>query len=120
MPEPFILKLTPNSNRSPSAEPPKLSDRNRLQMLSRFINHGQRQLTPSGLRVWLVLFRDTDDDGLARVTVRRIVFMAGITTVAVTNGLRELRDKRFAVRVARGTGSKRSSIYRLLPITTYT
>lgn len=88
----------------------------RWTMLNAFIDHRQRQLTSSSVRVWLVLFRESKPDGLARVTIAQIAVSAGICTRSVDNGLRELRDKRFVVLVSRGNRNKGPNIYRLRPI----
>ena len=103
-------RIDPRQNGRPTRRSP------RWTMLNDFSDYGQRQLTASAVRVWLVLFRETNRDGLACITVEQIAAKGGISTRAVDNGLRELRDQRFAVLVSRGSRNKGASIHRLLPI----
>ena len=103
---------------TPTRTNPRLNRRRaprspRWTMLNNFADHGQRRLTPSGVRVWLVLFRETKRSGLAKITVEQIAASAGICTRSVDNGLRELRDQRFVVLVSRGNRNKGPNIYRL-------
>ena len=105
---PTRIDPRPNGRRTPRSP--------RWTMLNNFTDYGQRRLIPSGVRVWLVLFRETKPGGLARVTIAQIAATAGISTRAVAYGLHELRDKRFVVLVSRGSRNKGPSIYRLRPI----
>lgn len=105
-------RIDPRLNGWPARRSP------RWTMLNDFIDYGQRHLTSSAVRVWLVLFRETKPDGLARITVEQIAARAGICTRSVDRGLDELRGDRFAVCVSRGTRNKGPSVHRLLPIST--
>ena len=101
-------------------KPRKRAKSPRWDLLNTFVDFGQRLLTCSAVRVWLVLYRETGRDGLAKLTVGQISEKAGIGTTAVKNGLGELKAKKFVVLVSRGSRNKGPSVRRLLPIPTAT
>ena len=90
----------------------------RWAMLNTFVDHQMRNLSRAAQGVWWVLYRETNNQGLARITIEQIGEKAGIGVSMVKVGLGELRALNMLVRVSRGSRNKGPSIYRLLPVST--
>ena len=90
----------------------------RWAMLNAFVDHRMRHLGRAALAVWLVLYRETNREGLSRITVEQIAEKTGLGVSMVKLGLRELRAMKMVVQVSRGNRNKGPSTYRLLPIST--
>ena len=90
----------------------------RWAMLNAFVDHQMRNLSRAAVVVWWVLFRETNNQGLSRITIEQIGEKAGISVGRVSIGLRELRALKMVVQVSRGNRNKGPSIHRLLPVST--
>ena len=62
----------------------------RFEVLNAFVDEGMADLTPHEAAVWLVLFRDTKPDGIARTAVDDIARRAGIGRRTVLRALKRL------------------------------
>jgi DNA-binding MarR family transcriptional regulator len=84
----------------------------RWALFNAFSDGIARDLTPAAAMTWLILFRDTKRNGLARTSQSDIARRAGVTDRAVRDALRELIRRGLVVRVQRG-GPGRASVYRV-------
>ena len=113
-----------NTWNEPAAAPAKASSTSRPSksprwaMLNAFVDHGMRHLGRAALAVWLVLYRETNRQGLSRITIEQIAEKAGLSVSSVKNGVGELRAFKMVVQASRGSRNKGPSIYRLLPVST--
>ena len=89
-------------------------------MLNAFVDHQMRYLGYATQSVWWVLYRETNRQGLSRITIEQIGEKAGLSDSAVKNGLRELRALKMVAQVSRGNQNKGPSVHRLLPVATAT
>ena len=62
----------------------------RFETINAFIDATMRGLTPAARSVWLILWRDTKPDGLARTGQADLARRAGVSDRAVRDALREL------------------------------
>jgi hypothetical protein len=87
----------------------------RFEVLNGFVDEGMAKLTPHESVVWLVLFRDTKPDGLARTSVDDIARRAGIGRRTALRALKNLERLRMVKVVQRGGLNRGASSYRVLP-----
>jgi hypothetical protein len=78
----------------------KAKARERFGVLNAFIDFTMAELKPSERAVWLVLFRDTKRDGIARTSERDIARRAGVSDRMVRYALKAL-ERRGLVRIVR-------------------
>jgi hypothetical protein len=87
----------------------------RFETLNAFVDTGARHLSPSGQAVWLVLFRDTKQNGLARTAVDDIAERTGLGRRTVLRSLKALASKRMLQTMRRGGLNRGPSSYRIFP-----
>jgi DNA-binding transcriptional ArsR family regulator len=87
----------------------------RFEILNAFVDEGMARLTPCEAVVWLVLYRDTKPDGVARTAVDEIARRAGIGRRTVLRALRRLEELRMVKVVRRGGLNRGASSYRAFP-----
>ena len=89
----------------------------RFAVLNAFVDFGiaDAGLTPAEALVWLVLYRDTKGDGLARTAQADIARRAGLSVRGVKLALRTLKAKGMVQVVRRGQLNVGPSIYRVHP-----
>ena len=93
----------------------KRRSRLRFEMLNAFVDQGMASLTPHAAVVWLILYRDTKPDGIARTAVDDIARRAGIHRRTVLRALRCLEQARMLRVVRRGGLNRGASAYRIFP-----
>ncbi len=85
----------------------------RWATLNGFVDGILGSLTPAAAATWLVLFRDTKPNGLARASQIDIAHRAGVSDRAVRVALRELRKRGLVTVVHKGGVSRGPSTYRV-------
>jgi hypothetical protein len=89
----------------------------RFAVLNTFVDFGiaDAGLTPAAALVWLVLFRDTKADGIARTGQADIARRAGLSVRGVKLALKTLKAKEMIQVVRRGQLNTGPSAYRVRP-----
>ena len=87
----------------------------RFEVLNAFVDGGMAGLTPHEAAVWLVLYRDTKPDGIARTAVDDIARRAGIGRRTVLRALKRLEALRMLQVTRRGGLNRGASAYRVFP-----
>ena len=90
----------------------------RFATLNAFLDATLRHLTRAEAAVWLLLFRDTKPDGLARTGQADLAKRAGCNVGTVKRALAKLADRGLLTVVRRGRIGAGPSIYRLRPTST--
>jgi CRP-like cAMP-binding protein len=85
----------------------------RFAMLNAFADMGMADLTGAETKVWLILFRDTKADGLARTGQTDIARRSGLTIRGVQKALDKLQAKGLIRVVHRGRLNQGPSSYRV-------
>ena len=96
--------MTPNA---------KTSKVQRWGHLNGFVDVTLRDLTPSEVRVWLVLFRDTKPDGTARTGQTDIADRAGLSVRMVKKAMKKLRERDIVKVLRRGRLNGGPSTYKV-------
>jgi hypothetical protein len=90
----------------------------RFASLNAFLDATLRHLTRTEAAVWLLLFRDTKADGLARTGQADLARRAGCNVGTVKRALAKLAGRGLLIVVRRGRIGAGPSIYRLRPTST--
>jgi hypothetical protein len=104
------------------ADPPerrkttKRQSRLRFEILNEFVDRGMANLTPHQAVVWMVLYRDTKPDGIARTSIVDIARRGGIARRTVINSIACLRQLKMLRVVKRGGLNRGTSAYAVFPI----
>jgi hypothetical protein len=85
----------------------------RFSSINAFLDATMAGLRPAERSVWLLLWRDTRPDGLARTSQADLARRAGVSVRAVRAALRELEHLRLVVVVRRGRLQTGPSSYRV-------
>jgi hypothetical protein len=101
--------------------PPKRTRKGKAQSgrfatLNAFVDVSMRGLGGSAVMVWLILFRDTKPDGLARTSHADLARRAGVTVRTITTLRGELEQAGLIEVVRRGRLGKGASVYRVFPL----
>lgn len=88
---------------------------NRFATLNAFADATLRDLDRAEIAVWLLLFRDTKPEGLARTSQADLARRAGVTTRTVERSIRKLARAGLLTLVHRGGLSRGPSTYRIHP-----
>lgn len=116
--EPLRLRTTPNNGK---AEKPKRKDRsatrNRFAVLNAFADVTLRSIDRAGIAVWLLLWRDTKADGLAKTSQADLARRAGISDRTARRAIDRLRRAGLLTVVHRGGLRRGISSYRVHPLT---
>jgi hypothetical protein len=95
------------------ASKPKGRTGERFALLNAFIDFTMASLKPGERAVWLVLYRDTKRNGIARTSERDIARRAGITDRMVRYALKTLEGRGLVQIVHRGRLQTGPSSYRV-------
>jgi hypothetical protein len=85
----------------------------RFAEINGFIDYTLANLTPSAVAVWLILWRDTKPNGLARTGQADLARRAGVTERAVRKALASLCATKLVKVVRRGRAGAGPSTYRV-------
>ncbi len=98
----------------PTTNPkPARSAQGRFTEINGFIDYTLAHLTPSAVAVWLILWRDTKPNGLARTGQADLARRAGVTDRTVREALTELVKARLVKVVHKGRVGIGPSTYRV-------
>jgi hypothetical protein len=103
----------------PSTRPRRTTKRRsgvRFETLNAFVDEGMRLLSPHEAVVWLVLYRDSKPDGIARTAVDDVARRGGIGRRTALRALKRLERLRMLRVVRRGGLNRGPSAYRILPL----
>src|SRR5262245_601724 len=100
--------------RAPACTPPvRRRSRGRFEEINGFIDLSMAKLTPAARSVWLIWWRDTKPDGLARTGQADIARRAGVSDRAVRDALAELIREGLVKVVRKGRLGVGPSTYRV-------
>jgi len=101
----------------PAAKPKRRTRSERFAALNAFVDFGiaDAKLTPAEALVWLVLFRDTKANGLARTGQTDIARRAGLSVRGVKKAIQALNAKGMVHVLNRGRLNVGPSVYRVHP-----
>lgn len=120
LPPDAVLRPDDDETPTPRAAAPVKKRRprgERFAVLNGFADYGLARLTGAEAKVWLILFRDTKANGLARTGQGDIARRAGFgSTRTVRRALDSLEAKGMVRVVRRGRLGSGPSVYRLHPI----
>ena len=108
----------PNEEPAPAAKPakPKRQTRSeRFAALNAFADFALANLTGAESKVWLILFRDTKGEGIARTAQADVARRAGLSRRGVQIALDKLNAKGMVRVVRRGRLNAGPSVYRVHP-----
>lgn len=88
----------------------------RFGVLNAFIDASLRGVSGSAAKVWMIIFRDTKPNGLARIGDSDLARRAGVSQRTVRRGKRELIALGLLVVVRLGGLNRGASVYRLHPL----
>lgn len=89
----------------------------RFGVLNAFVDFSLRELTRAETAVWLLLWRDTKGDGLAKTSQADIGRRAGLHIATVKRTVAKLCRRGLLTVVRRGNLRRGPSIYRVRPLT---
>ena len=104
------------ARQKPKGKPTSASNRNsrnRFAAVNAFLDVSARTLPPSACLVWVLLWRDTKPEGLARTSQQDMAERLGLTVKTVKLALRTLRAAGLLEVVHRGRIGAGPSVYRL-------
>jgi hypothetical protein len=120
--EPPPLEPTParerHSGRGRDAPKGKRSSRGRFLAINAFLDVTMAGLDRAELAVWLLLWRDTKPDGLARTSQSDLARRAGCNPRTVRRALDALRRAGLVLTVRQGGLRRGMSVYRVEPLRT--
>ena len=91
--------------------------RSRFATLNAFLDFTVRDLTRAEAVVWLVLFRDTKPDGVARTSQADLARRVGADVSTIKRAVARLRSRELLTVVFRGSLRRGPSAYRVHPWT---
>jgi hypothetical protein len=91
----------------------KRSSAGRFHSLNAFVDVALRDLTRAELAVWLILWRDTKPDGLARTSQGDMARRAGCDARTVRRALAKLQSSGLVRVVSAGGLPRRLTVYRV-------
>jgi CRP-like cAMP-binding protein len=101
---------------TPATKPKRRTRSERFAALNAFVDMGMANLTGAEVKVWLILYRDTKANGLARTGQADLARRAGLTTRGVQKVLDKLQAKGLVQVVRRGRLNAGPSVYRVHPM----
>jgi hypothetical protein len=112
------LNPTPANDRHTGKGKPKGKriSAGRFQCINAFIDATMGTLTPAERSAWLILWRDTKPNGLAKTSQASMARRAGVSDRSIRTALRRLEGKGLATVVHRGSLRRGPSIYRVHPL----
>jgi hypothetical protein len=103
-------------NKANKPSKPKGRSKGRFGVLNAFVDYSLAGLVHSNRSVWLVLFRDTRPDGLARTSQTDIARRIGMSARTVKRAVHNLESLGLLTVKYRGGLGGRISVYRVNPI----
>jgi len=97
-------------------KPKRRTRSERFAVLNAFVDCALADMTGAEAKVWLILFRDTKAEGMARTGQTDIASRAGIDARSVRRALDTLRSKGMVKVVRRGQLNAGPSTYRVHPV----
>jgi hypothetical protein len=88
----------------------------RFQCINAFLDYTMRHLTGAERAVWLLLWRDTKPEGLAKTSQTSLAARAGMTDRAARKAVKGLACKGLLTVVHRGGLRQGPSVYRVHPL----
>jgi hypothetical protein len=113
-PTPAPARVRVPAGRSPTKG--KRSSRGRFQCINAFLDVTMADLDRAALAVWLLLWRDTKPDGLARTAQTDLARRAGCNPRTVRRALAALAAAGLVVVVRQGGLNRGLSVYRVKPL----
>jgi hypothetical protein len=98
-------------------KPPRRSTGDRVAALNAFVDFTMQGLTRAEALVWLVLFRDSKPDGLARTGQSDLARRAGVNCKTVKRAVAAVVKAGLLAVVYRGSLRRGPSAYRVRPLT---
>ena len=112
--------MNPAPKRQTAKETPvpagRRAARNRFAVVNAFLDVSARTLPPSASLVWVLLWRDTKPEELARTAQEDLARRSGLTPKTVKRAIRILRAGGLLEVVQRGRLGAGPSVYRLFPL----
>lgn len=93
---------------------PKASSTDRFQSINDFVDVTMRSLSDRAAKAWLVLWRDTKPNGLARTAISDLARRMGCSTATAKRAVAELKKLDLLEIEARGGLGRGPSSYRLV------
>ena len=93
----------------------KRQSRLRFELLNAFVDSGMAGLSRGELASWLILYRDTRRDGIARTAITDLARRGGMDRTTAMRALKRLRDRRMLEVLQRGGLNRGVSRYRVWP-----
>ena len=117
-PPPLEAGPPPAGRRAAGPKPKRKPGRDggRFGVLNRFVDVTLRGIGPTAAAVWLVLFRDTKPDGLARTSQADLARRVGRSVRTVYAALRKLESTGLLIVVRRGRLNTGATVYRVRPL----
>ena len=115
----IVVGQEPPSLRTASTKSPKSrsgAKSGRFGVLNAFIDFTLRDLDRASAVVWLLLYRDTKADGLARTAQSDLATRAGVNVRTVRRACAELEVRKLLTVVHRGGLRSGLSTYRVHPL----
>ncbi len=106
----------PTPDRTTGEPKRKRAGGGRFGVLNRFVDVTLRRIGPTAAAVWLVLFRDTKPDGLARASQADLARRTGRSVRTVYAALRQLETAGLLIVVRRGRLNAGATVYRVRPL----
>lgn len=118
---PLESKTKPTAKVRPSAKEakgskPKRPTGERFQTINAFVDMTLRDLDRNELAVWLLLWRDTKPNGLAKTSQTDLAKRAGVSTRTVERAVRRLLNRGLLQLSRRGGVNRGPSTYRVVAL----
>jgi DNA-binding transcriptional ArsR family regulator len=117
IPEPDYIGIElPSADAAPDVGRKSKAGRGRFGVLNQFVDQTIRRIDVAAVLVWIVLFRDTKPDGLARASQKNIAERIGRSVRTVYEAVRQLERAGLVTVVRRGRLNGGVSVYRVRPL----
>jgi DNA-binding MarR family transcriptional regulator len=93
----------------------KRVSRLRFELLNAFVDTGMVDLSRAELAVWLILYRDTKQDGTARASLDDLARRGGMNRQKASRAVGRLARRKMLQIIRRGGLNCGPSIYRVFP-----
>lgn len=113
---PPLIGPDQESKERPAKTNPKRKTGERFRGLNTFVDFTMGTLDRAEITVWLVLWRDTKNEGIARTSQTDLARRSGISDRTVRRVLRRLESRGLVVVVRRGGLRCGPSAYRVCPV----
>jgi DNA-binding MarR family transcriptional regulator len=93
----------------------KRQSRLRFEMLNAFVDSGMADLSRAELAVWLILYRDTKQEGTARASLDDLALRGGMDRQTASRAVGRLARQKMLQVIRRGGINRGPSAYRIFP-----